>query len=603
MARSHDRAGGAEKMRMGSWLAAALLGLSLVSPAVAAEGGWWEKDWPYRKVVTLDTTATGTNLSGAIGRSLVLVRLHSGNFGFSDSLDNGADLRFTLGDDKTPLPFHIEKFDAANQIALIWVSVPNLNGGEKQDIHLYYGNKNAPVGQDVPGSFDADYAAVYHFTDGPGQPASDATANKNNSMNPPAGVNDAAVIARGARFPGNAPVTIADTPSLAIPAGGGFTFSAWVKPDQFAPQAVLYGRAGLTIALANGVPTVTAGGAALAGNAALKQGDWSHLAVAADGKTVRIFVNGVEAAAASAALPAQTGLITLGSGFVGEMDEVRMSKVARSAAAILLEAKNEGAGDKLVVFGADEKQGGGHSPLLTIVQNTPFDAWVVIGILMVMLVVAIWVMYAKATYLNLCMKANRAFMVRFRKLNDLVPFEQIPDIGDKERRLIEQAPVKALYDVGMDELAIRKNMQVKKKGLSAETIEAMRASVDAEQVHQNEKLDKWMVLLTIAISGGPFIGLLGTVLGVMLVFGEVAAAGDVNINAIAPGIAAALLATVAGLGVAIPALFGYNYLNAQVVTIANEMRVFVDRLITRLAETHHHMNPPQQPEPLPLAAE
>ena len=69
-----------------------------------------------------------------------------------------------------------------------------------------------------------------------------------------------------------------------------------------------------------------------------------------------------------------------------------------------------------------------------------------------------------------------------------------------------------------------------------------------------------MVLLTIAISGGPFLGLLGTVVGVMITFAAIAAAGDVNINAIAPGISAALLATVAGLAVAIPALFGYNYL-------------------------------------------
>ncbi|MFB0874344.1 MULTISPECIES: DUF2341 domain-containing protein [unclassified Sphingobium] len=591
-------------MRIGSWLAALMLSMAVAAPAMA-EGGWWEKDWPYRKVVTLDTTASGMNVPGAVGRSLVLVRLHSGNFGFSDSLDNGADLRFTAADDKTPLPFHIEKYDAQNQIAIIWVSVPNLNGGEKQDIHLYYGNKNAPVGQDIAGSFDADYAAVYHFSDNPGQPVSDATANKNNSQAAPAGVNDAAIIARGGRFPGNVPLTIADSPSLAIPAGSGFTFSAWVKPDQLPEQATIYGRGGLTIALMAGVPTVVAGGAQLRANAALKQGDWSHLALAADGKTVRLYVNGVEAGAASAALPAQAGPIALGAGFVGEMDEVRISKVGRSPGAILVDAKNEGPGDKLVTFGADEKQGGGHSPMLTIVQNTPFDAWVVIAILMVMLVIAIWVMYAKSAYLRLAMKANAAFMKRFRRLDDLVPFDRIEGIDAKERALIEKAPLKALYDVGMEELEHRKGMQIKKKGLSAETIEAMRASVDAEQVFQNEKLDKWMVLLTIAISGGPFIGLLGTVLGVMLVFGEVAAAGDVNINAIAPGIAAALLATVAGLGVAIPSLFGYNYLNAQVVTIANEMRVFVDRLITRLAETHHHMNPPQQPlsGDLPQAAE
>jgi len=53
-----------------------------------------------------------------------------------------------------------------------------------------------------------------------------------------------------------------------------------------------------------------------------------------------------------------------------------------------------------------------------------------------------------------------------------------------------------------------------------------------------------MVLLTISIAV-PLIGLLGTVLGVMITFASIAAAGEVNVNAIAPGIAAALLATVA----------------------------------------------------------
>ncbi|WP_164094036.1 MotA/TolQ/ExbB proton channel family protein, partial [Stenotrophomonas maltophilia] len=85
------------------------------------------------------------------------------------------------------------------------------------------------------------------------------------------------------------------------------------------------------------------------------------------------------------------------------------------------------------------------------------------------------------------------------------------------------------------------------------------------------------------ISGGPFIGLLGTVLGVMNTFAGVAQAGDVNVNAIAPGIAAALMATIAGLACAIPSLFGYNYLNSRISALSDEMRVFVDRLITRLA--------------------
>jgi biopolymer transport protein ExbB len=95
-----------------------------------------------------------------------------------------------------------------------------------------------------------------------------------------------------------------------------------------------------------------------------------------------------------------------------------------------------------------------------------------------------------------------------------------------------------------------------------------------------------MVWLTVAIAGGPFLGLLGTVVGVMITFAAIAASGDVNINAIAPGTAAALVATVAGLGVAIPCLFGYNYLNTRVKEIVADMRVFVDEFVARIAETY-----------------
>ena len=86
-----------------------VLSLGLATPA-AAEGetaGWWKKEWSYRKAVTVDTSPSGVNVSGAIGRTVVLVRLHSGNFTFTDAMDNGADIRFVDSDDKTPLPYHI----------------------------------------------------------------------------------------------------------------------------------------------------------------------------------------------------------------------------------------------------------------------------------------------------------------------------------------------------------------------------------------------------------------------------------------------------------------------------------------------------------------
>jgi hypothetical protein len=98
-----------------------------------------------------------------------------------------------------------------------------------------------------------------------------------------------------------------------------------------------------------------------------------------------------------------------------------------------------------------------------------------------------------------------------------------------------------------------------------------------------QRLNRLMVVLTIAISGGPFLGLLGTVVGVMITFAAIAASGDVNVNAIAPGIAAALVATIAGLGVAIPALFGYNYLISRIENLSDDIQVFVDEFVTKMA--------------------
>jgi biopolymer transport protein ExbB len=144
-----------------------------------------------------------------------------------------------------------------------------------------------------------------------------------------------------------------------------------------------------------------------------------------------------------------------------------------------------------------------------------------------------------------------------------------------------------VYHVGVEEMTRRLNKG--KAGeviLSPQAMNAVKASMDAVMVRELEKLNSQMVLLTIAISGGPFLGLLGTVVGVMITFAAIAVSGEVNVNSIAPGIAAALTATVAGLMVAIPCLFGYNYLGGRIKSISADMHVFVDEFIAKLAEEH-----------------
>ena len=162
-----------------------------------------------------------------------------------------------------------------------------------------------------------------------------------------------------------------------------------------------------------------------------------------------------------------------------------------------------------------------------------------------------------------------------------------------------------LYHIAVEELRNRANSgkTIRGRALSAEALASIRASLDSGLVREMQKLNRLMVLLTIAISGGPFLGLLGTVVGVMITFAAIAASGDVNVNAIAPGIAAALVATVAGLFVAIPALFGYNYLISRVKDATADMQVFVDVLITKTAEAYRHRADLAAPGGHPAVAE
>jgi biopolymer transport protein ExbB len=236
-----------------------------------------------------------------------------------------------------------------------------------------------------------------------------------------------------------------------------------------------------------------------------------------------------------------------------------------------------------------------------IIDSLTVDGWVVIGILAIMSAVSCWVMFSKLSYLNNAIKANQVFLRAWSHLSrDLTGLEDEngglnAKLDPRGKKLMRNSPLYHVYHTGVEEIRHRLKDESGKEGgdamdkdggLSGRSIEAIRASMDGTLIRENEKLTSNMVLLTIAISGGPFLGLLGTVVGVMITFAAVAQAGDVNVNAIAPGIAAALAATVAGLAVAIPALFGYNYLLTRIKATTNDLHVFIDEFVTKLAEFH-----------------
>jgi biopolymer transport protein ExbB len=287
-----------------------LLLIATLCALPSAANAWWQNDWAFRKHISVDTSPKGANISDPAGRVPLLIRLHSGNFSFADAQDKGTDLRFVAADDKTPLAYHIESYDSVLGMASVWVDVPEFPAGATKDIWLYYANKKATEGADAPGTFDPDYTLVYHFDDAAGTPVHDKTANANNAMTPAPGLDEGAIIGKGARFLGTGAINVPASASLAIKPGDSFTFSAWVKYAAPQPRAALYARhdgAGkLVIGLAQGAPFVDIAGAAplaLTSPVALKPGQWSHIAVTADGKAVTLYVNGRSVATAPGALP------------------------------------------------------------------------------------------------------------------------------------------------------------------------------------------------------------------------------------------------------------------------------------------------------------
>ena len=584
-----------------------------------AGGSWWDKAWTSRKKITVDASASGANITEPIGGATILLRLYDANFTFASAKEDLGDLRFVAEDDKTVLPHHVEKLDTLMGEALVWVKVPDVKPGAKNSFWMYFGSGDpkAVKSEDSRTCYDADTVLVFHFTES-GAPAADATKNANVAQT--AGARAEGAIGSGVSFNGKNAVNITASPSLVWSANATLTITAWVKPTAPQPDAVILSRSeggrSLVIGVNAGVPYVEINGQRGAGNKALYAGQWAHFALLCDGAKTTLYVNGDLAAATGAGLPALNSDIVLGGvaggiGFTGDFDELQIHKVARPLGFLQLAANSQSGTNvaKSLTFGELDQPKDWMSWLKSgtfgvIIGNLTFDGWLVIIILAIMAVISWYVMVNKVRYLNGISSGNELFMKQWR---DVVSDLTVLDAGgdpEKTRTLggrltpasakkLRHSSVYRIYHIGVEEVRHRIEEDRKRgveRGLSGRSIQSVRASLDSGLVRETQKINKLIVMLTICISGGPFLGLLGTVVGVMITFAAVAAAGEVNVNAIAPGIAAALLATVAGLAVAIPSLFGYNYILSRVKDAKDDMHIFIDEFVTRMAEFYKEKN-------------
>ena len=602
---------------------------SSTDSAHAAEANWWDAKWTIRKKIDIDTTGKGLAIAEPIGTSAVLVRLHEGVFSFMSSKEDGSDLRFVADDHKTLLKHHVEKWDSLLNEAYVWVQVPDLKPAAATSIWLYYGNTEAGAPEAAKETYEANTTLVYHFADASkaGTDSSPTGANAEGTPPPAAG----SLIAGGLRVFGQTAIKVPAPPFPEFAPGAPVTVSAWIKPSALQPNAVIFSRRdganAFILGIDNGIPFVEINKQRSSAGAPIAAGGWHHVAAVADAGTVTVYLDGKSYGALTAAMPSiktpaeidKDTSPAAGSlvGFTGEIDELQVAKTARPAGFIRFAAVNQGTtadAAKLLTLGSDEasdhEEEGEimkHLSLITdISKDLTFDGWVVIFLCTVLAIVG-WVIAAgKILYLNTIEKASKEFIKRWENISsDLTAIDTEDDksiesiggnVSSKTQKLMRQSPLYQLYHLGAQEISSRmksfrkvtfnpqERKDAKVMGLSGRSIQAIKATLHGGMVREVQKLNGKLVFLTIGIAGGPYLGLLGTVIGVMITFAVIAKSGEVEVNSIAPGIAGALLATVAGLAVAIPALFIYSYLSSRIKDVVSDMETFIDEFVTKMAE-------------------
>ena len=551
---------------------------------------WWNDQWKYRKKITFNTTQSGAKTEKELMNMPVLIRLHTGNFDFTNAKDEGDDIRFVSSDDKRLLKHHIEFFDLIDELAVVWVKIPRLPADtDKFGIWMYYGNDESSGGQDTESIFDQDQTLAFHFEEAEGMPA-DSSSCAQQVKEFAGGLGLPSVIGSGVSFNGAGDkLVITSSP---MNSSNGFTFSAWVRIDQAQTDAYLFSVKDKNSGIVVGIDDTgiyariknEAGNIYSTEGTDLDLNKWHYLTVTgAPGRSMRLYLEGSETSSINISgwVPEFTTDYMFAASsegsheFIGDMDELRLSKTARSDSWIQAAFASQGPGGTIYSLGMEEIGEGGAPVfyLATVLKNITMDGWLVIGLLLIM-AVASWIVFLSKTFLLfICNRENRAFSEFFSKIKEPVEIS--------EKKDFENSCLYRLYMTGAGTLKDRRENR-NKSGEDRGMMNSLRANLEKGFMEETKSLNSWMVILTMAITGGPFLGLLGTVWGVMNTFAAMAEAGEANIMAIAPGVASALSTTVFGLIVAIPALFGYNYLVGQIKNTTAELAAFIDQFLVKV---------------------
>jgi biopolymer transport protein TolQ len=214
-------------------------------------------------------------------------------------------------------------------------------------------------------------------------------------------------------------------------------------------------------------------------------------------------------------------------------------------------------------------------------QATPEGKGIII-ILVFFSIFAWSVMASKVVQMRRARRLNQLFDAEFRAQPNVMA------IFDR-RVQVEGCPLFTVYQEGCVELDARLRRggsRERRDIISLKSMEHVKRALEGAVAREALKLESGLILLAIAVSGAPFLGLLGTVWGVMSAFSYVAMeavkGGRADLATMAPGVAAALVTTVAGLLVAIPSMFGYNWLVHHLRVFTVNLDNFAQQLVSKM---------------------
>ncbi len=216
-------------------------------------------------------------------------------------------------------------------------------------------------------------------------------------------------------------------------------------------------------------------------------------------------------------------------------------------------------------------------------EKATTEGKVTIGVLATLSLFSWTIIINKLRQLLVARKWSKKFLAAYSSTRDPLDIK-------RTQAEFEGAPAYQLYLRGADELEyhLKNNPKVVKgeKRISTAAFDAVKVTLEEAAAAEAMALEKGMIVLSTAVAGGPFIGLLGTVWGVMETFAGIARANSASLTAMAPGVAGALIATVVGLLVAIPAMFAYNFMVTSIRAITQELDGFAARYATQIDHSY-----------------